>query len=193
MINKDLSWRPVWNSLRIKHTSNAQGYTCQVSHRWSFHTLTHPDTNMLCWCHIFRKPFFNISRSRPLFTDTHLGTWLRSSLPLYSSIQSSLCSASTSPLTRLIKDPGSLCRDTFLYHYVDILFRYSAPHNLGTHSLLETFSSLGFMIPHFPNFHLFYFTACCFLVTFGRSSSTWPLKAGIPPVLVLFSSLTNTS
>lgn len=83
MLNKDLSWRPVWNSLRVKHTSNAQGYICQVSRRQRHHTLTHPDTNMPCWHRIFRKPFFNISL-QPLalywYTSIHMPPFFTSPL-----------------------------------------------------------------------------------------------------------------
>ena len=104
-------------------------------------------------CHIFRKPFLNISLQQPsLFTYTHLYTsppFLPSPSPLYASSHSSLHFSLMTPLKWLIKNPKHLYMDPFLYLYRDILLRYSASLNPISYSCLETLGSLGFVISHF--------------------------------------------
>lgn len=156
MLNKDLGQRPQseipWESSIhpiYKDTHAMSRVDKSTTHE---HTVT-PWYKHALQCHIFRKPFLNISLQPPtLFADTHLYTLPPFFTSPYSSIHSSLRWAPNTPLKWLIKDPEHHYRDAFLSHSKDVLFRHSAHLNWMSHSLREIFPSLGSRISHFSNF-----------------------------------------
>lgn len=143
MLNKDLSQKAtISNSLRIKYTVNAQGCTRKHTQGQRHHALTFTSWHKRALqCHIFRKPFLNISLQQPaLFTSTHPYTsppFLPSPSPLYASSHSSLHFSLMTPLKWLIKDPKHLYMDPFWYLYRDILLRYPASLNPTSYSCLK--------------------------------------------------------
>lgn len=180
MLNKDLSQRPQceipWES---KTHSNAHAYTQRVTRR--YHTLTHshsPMPNVLCQCHIFSKPWPSPSSHPPGFTDTHPHTLP----PLFTSpllfnplvLMSSHYSTKRAP-----QGPWAS-----VWRHLLVPLDGHLTQILSTAQLSVPPSSWSLLLPGTQGATLaefsFYSTGCCFLVTCGRPSSTWPLKAGIP-------------